>query len=111
VIPEPYTKVSGKNGKKEVFLVTYLAMKSLLIGIGHYLYKVYNYYDSRACGYKRSGVLFQLDGLGMEWFSFGFALAVWSCVIYRILLWIPLCGIFLFQLNWVVLAYNLNIRR
>jgi hypothetical protein len=22
-----------------------------------------------------------------------------------------LCGIFLFQLNWVVLAYNLNIRR
>jgi hypothetical protein len=24
---------------------------------------VYNYHDSRACGYKRSGILFWLDGL------------------------------------------------
>jgi hypothetical protein len=34
-----------------------------------------------------------------------------SCVIYRIPLWITLCGIYLFQLNWVVWAYNLNIKR
>jgi hypothetical protein len=38
-------------------------MKSLLVGTGHYLCKVYNYHDSRACGYKRSGILFCLDGL------------------------------------------------
>jgi hypothetical protein len=28
---------------------------------------VYNYYDSRACGYKRSGILFWLDG--MVWYG------------------------------------------
>jgi hypothetical protein len=38
-------------------------MKLLLMGIGRYLCKVYNYHDSRACGYKRSGILFWLDGL------------------------------------------------
>jgi hypothetical protein len=32
-------------------------MKSLLMGIGHYLYKVYNYHDNRACGDKRSEIL------------------------------------------------------
>jgi hypothetical protein len=51
-------------------------MKSLLVGIECYLCKVYNYLDSRACGYKWSRILFQLDGLGMEWFGFGFGLAV-----------------------------------
>jgi hypothetical protein len=83
-------------------------MKSLLIGTGCYLCKVHNYHDNWACGYKRSGILFWLDGLGMEWCGYGFWI---SCVIYRIRLWIMLCGIFLFQLNWVVLSYNLNIRR
>jgi hypothetical protein len=24
---------------------------------------VYNYHDSHACGYKRSGILFRLDGM------------------------------------------------
>jgi hypothetical protein len=38
-------------------------MKSLLVGIGRYLCKVYNYHDSRACDYERSGILFQLVGL------------------------------------------------
>jgi hypothetical protein len=38
-------------------------MKSLLIGTGRYLCKVYNYHDSRVCGYKRSGILFGLDSL------------------------------------------------
>jgi hypothetical protein len=38
-------------------------MKSLLVGTGHYLHIVYNYHDRRACGYKRSGILFGLDGL------------------------------------------------
>jgi hypothetical protein len=32
-------------------------MKSLLVGTGHYLCKVYNYHDSCACGYKQSGIL------------------------------------------------------
>jgi hypothetical protein len=39
-------------------------MKSLLVGIGCYLCKVYNYHDSRECDYKRSRILFSLDGLG-----------------------------------------------
>jgi hypothetical protein len=38
-------------------------MKSLLVGTWRYLCKVYNYHDSRACGYKRYGVLFWLDSL------------------------------------------------
>jgi hypothetical protein len=38
-------------------------MKSLLVGIGRYLCKVYNYHDSRACGYRWSGVLFLFAGL------------------------------------------------
>jgi hypothetical protein len=33
------------------------------VSTGRYLCKVYNYHDSRACGYKRSGILFFLDGL------------------------------------------------
>jgi hypothetical protein len=58
-------------------------MKSLLMGTGHYLCKVYNYHDSRACGYKWSGILFGLDGLdgsGMEWY------------------WLSLCGSFVITL-------------
>jgi hypothetical protein len=38
-------------------------MKSLLVGTGRYICKVYNYHDSQACGYKRYGILFSLDGL------------------------------------------------
>jgi hypothetical protein len=38
-------------------------MKSLLVGTRRYLCKVYNYHDSRGCGYKCSGILFWLDGL------------------------------------------------
>jgi hypothetical protein len=34
---------------------------------GTNLYNVYNYYDSRACYYKRSRILSRLDGLGVEW--------------------------------------------
>jgi hypothetical protein len=40
---------------------------------GRYLCKVYNYLDSRACGYKRSEILSRLDGLSVEWFCFGLA--------------------------------------
>jgi hypothetical protein len=57
-----------KNAKKEVSLVALLAMKSLLVGIGRYLCKVYNYHDSRAYGYKLSGILSILDGLVGLWF-------------------------------------------
>jgi hypothetical protein len=55
-------------------------MKSLCMGTGRYLCKVYNYHDSRVCGYKRSGILPRIEGtvlvLGMEWFGYGFGLAV-----------------------------------
>jgi hypothetical protein len=59
-----------KNGKKEVFLVAQPVMKSLLMGAGHYLCKVYNYHDSRACGYKQSRILPRIEGmvLGVVWF-------------------------------------------
>jgi hypothetical protein len=41
-------------------------MKSLLVGTGRYLCKVYNYHDCLACGYKWSEILSRLDGgLGM----------------------------------------------
>jgi hypothetical protein len=33
------------------------------MGTGRYLCKLYNYYDSRAYGYKRSGILFRLVGM------------------------------------------------
>jgi hypothetical protein len=33
-------------------------MKSLLMGTERYICEVYNYHDSRASGYKRSGILF-----------------------------------------------------
>jgi hypothetical protein len=52
-----------KNPKNEVYLVAWLVMKSLLVGTGRYLCKVYNYHDSRACDYKRSEILSRLDGL------------------------------------------------
>jgi hypothetical protein len=38
-------------------------MESPLVGTGRYLCKVYNYQDSRAHGYKRFGILFQLVGM------------------------------------------------
>jgi hypothetical protein len=48
-------------------------MKSLIIGTGCYLCKVYNYHDWHAYGYKRSGILSGLAGLGWEWYCFGLA--------------------------------------
>jgi hypothetical protein len=48
-------------------------MKSLLVGTGRYLCKVYNYHDSRACSYKWSEILSRLDGLDVELFGFGLA--------------------------------------
>jgi hypothetical protein len=43
-------------------------MKSLLVGIGRYLCNMYNYHDSRAYSYKRSGILSRLNGLDELWF-------------------------------------------
>jgi hypothetical protein len=63
-------KGSVNNGKNEVSLVTQPAMKSLLVGTRRYLYKVYNYHDSRAYGYKRSGILPRIEGMVGEWDSF-----------------------------------------
>jgi hypothetical protein len=34
-----------------------------ICGYRCYLCKVYNYHDSRACDYKRSGILFRLVGI------------------------------------------------
>jgi hypothetical protein len=48
-------------------------MKSQLVGTGRYLCKVYNCHDSRAYGYKRSGILSRLVGLGWDWNGFGLA--------------------------------------
>jgi hypothetical protein len=47
-------------------------MKSLPVGTGRYLCKVYNYHDSRACGYKWYGILPIIEGigLGVEWSDF-----------------------------------------
>jgi hypothetical protein len=53
-------------------------MKSLLVVTRRYLYRVYNYHGSRACGYKRSEILPRIDGygmvLGMVWFRYGFGI-------------------------------------
>jgi hypothetical protein len=42
-------------------------MKSLRVGTGRYLCKVYNYHDSRACGYKWFGILPRIEGMVWEW--------------------------------------------
>jgi hypothetical protein len=62
-----------KNGKNEVSILVYLAMKSLLVDIGCHLCKMNTCHDSRAYGYKQSGILSRL--VGLEWNSNGFGLA------------------------------------
>jgi hypothetical protein len=56
-----------KEWQKGGSLLARPVMKSLLMGTGHYLCKVYNYHDSRACGYKRSGILPRVEGMVWEW--------------------------------------------
>jgi hypothetical protein len=46
-------QLAGEQGKWPLTI-----LKSLLVGTWRYLCKVYNYHDSRACGYKWSGILF-----------------------------------------------------
>jgi hypothetical protein len=87
-------------------------MKSLLVGTRRYLYKVYNYHDSRAYGYKRSGILFWLDGLDET----GMILVkpLWNLCYYFVPLCvfvIILCDIFKYNLIEVVLTYNSNFRK
>jgi hypothetical protein len=87
-------------------------MKSLLVGIGCHLYKVYNYHDSRACGYKRSRILFWLDSLVGN----GMVLAkpLWNlcdCFVPLYAFVIILCDIFKYNLIGVVLTYNSNFRK
>jgi hypothetical protein len=60
-------------------------MKSLLMGTGRYFYKVYNYHDNESCGYKRSEILFWLDGLdenGVELVK-----PLWDLCDYFVLVW------------------------
>jgi hypothetical protein len=52
-------------------------MKLIRMGTGRYLCKVYNYHDSRVYGYKLSGILPRIDGLGMVFVWLWFWL---SCV-------------------------------
>jgi hypothetical protein len=81
VISGPYTEGGVILAKKEVSIVAWLAMKSLLMGTGRYLCKVYNYHDSQAYGYKRSGISFDyMVWMGMGWY------------------WPSLCGIFVITL-------------
>jgi hypothetical protein len=82
-------------------------MKSLLMGIGRYICKVYNYHDSRACGYKQSGILFWLDGL--EGNEMVLAKSLWNLCDYFVPLSafvIILCDILKYNLIEVVLTYN-----
>jgi hypothetical protein len=53
-------------------------MKSIRVGTGRYLCKVYNYHDSKACDYKRPVILPRIEGMVREWFwyGYGFCLAV-----------------------------------
>jgi hypothetical protein len=74
-------------------------MKSLLVGIGCYLCKVYNYHDRRACGYKWSGILFWLGGLDGN----GMVLvkSLWKLCDY----FVPLCAVVIILCD--TLKYNL----
>jgi hypothetical protein len=74
-------------------------MKSLLVGTGCYLCKVYNYHDSRACGYKRYEILFSLDGLD----GIGMVLvkSLWKLCDY----FVPLCAFMIILCD--ILKYNL----
>jgi hypothetical protein len=81
-------------------------MKSLLVGIGCYLCKVYNYHDSRACGYMLSGIHFWLDGLdgnGVELVK-----PLWNLCYYFVPVW-PYFVIYLNSTYWVVSACNFNL--
>jgi hypothetical protein len=71
-----------KEWQKGGSLVAWSAMKSLLVGTGYNLCRVNNYHDSRACGYKRSGILFWLDGLNGD--GMGLVKTFWD-------LWDTLC--------------------
>jgi hypothetical protein len=69
-------------------------MKSLFMDTVRYLYKVYNYHDSRACGYKRSVILFWLDGLdgsGMDLVK-----SLWK-----------LCDYFVLAYAFVIILYDI----
>jgi hypothetical protein len=49
----------------ESFLITKRWWNHYMWVQGTNLYIVYNYYDSHIYGYKQSGILLRLDGLGM----------------------------------------------
>jgi hypothetical protein len=71
-----------------------------------YIYKVYNCHGSRAYDYKRSEILFWLDGvvwMRMWWFWSSLCKVIWSIelIFYHTLK--------LIQHNLIVLAYNFNI--
>jgi hypothetical protein len=43
---------------------------------GAIIYTMYNYHDSRAYGYKRSGILFGLVGIGLVWLWMGMGMGL-----------------------------------
>jgi hypothetical protein len=101
-------------------------MKSLCVVQGTNLCRVYNYHDSRACGYKRSVILPRIEGMVWEWDGWiWFGITLWYCVILCALCdplctfvdqtlcpFVPLWSYFVIYLNstqWVVPACNFNL--
>jgi hypothetical protein len=67
---------------------------------------VYNYHDSRAYGYKLSGILFWLDGLDGNWVEL--VEPLWNLCDYFVAI---LYDVLKHNLIGVVLTYNFNFRK
>jgi hypothetical protein len=79
---------------------------------GTSLCRVYNCHDSRACGYKKSGILFWLDGwMGMGWYLVMPLCNLCDYFVPLCAFMIILCDILKYNLIGVVLTYNFNFRR
>jgi hypothetical protein len=83
-------------------------MKSLHMGTGRYLCKMYNYHDSRACGYKWSDMLPRIEGMVWEWDGWiWFGTTLWYCVILCDPLWIKLCDHFVPLYAFVIIPCDI----
>jgi hypothetical protein len=60
-------------------------MKSLRVGTGRYLCKVYNYHDSQVCGYKRSRILPRIEGMVLVWVWYGLDMVLDPSPLFQIL--------------------------
>jgi hypothetical protein len=71
------------------------------VDTGRYLYKMYKYHDSRACDYKRSGILFRLDDLDGDGNEMVLVKSLWKLCDY----FVPLCAFVIILYD--ILKYNL----